>query len=69
MEKGTKLDPCSDYLLLSLVVHDVHNFRGSNIFSSFVTFLKSKDSNDGTEQALVAELNALEEHLKANVYM
>lgn len=39
---------------------------GSNIFSSFVTFLKSKDSNDGTEQALVAELNALEEHLKAN---
>jgi chloride intracellular channel protein 1 len=39
---------------------------GSNIFGSFVSFLKSKDSNDGTEQALVAELNALDEHLKAH---
>ncbi|KAI5401900.1 Glutathione S-transferase dhar2, partial [Lathyrus oleraceus] len=39
---------------------------GSKIFGTFVSFLKSKDSNDGTEQALVAELNALEEHLKAN---
>ncbi|XP_058774804.1 glutathione S-transferase DHAR1, mitochondrial-like [Vicia villosa] len=39
---------------------------GSNIFGTFVSFLKSKDSNDGTEQALLAELNALEEHLKAN---
>jgi hypothetical protein len=34
-----------------------------------VSFLKSKDSNDGTEQALVAELNALDEHLKAHVYI
>ncbi|XP_004497312.1 glutathione S-transferase DHAR2-like [Cicer arietinum] len=39
---------------------------GSKIFGSFVSFLKSKDANDGTEQALVAELNALEEHLKAH---
>lgn len=41
--------------------------RGSKIFGSFVTFLKSKDPNDGTEQALLAELSALDEHLKANV--
>ncbi|GAU12147.1 hypothetical protein TSUD_01130 [Trifolium subterraneum] len=39
---------------------------GSNIFGTFVSFLKSKDSNDGTEQALVNELNALDEHLKAH---
>ncbi|XP_045808013.1 glutathione S-transferase DHAR1, mitochondrial-like [Trifolium pratense] len=39
---------------------------GSNIFGTFVSFLKSKDSNDGTEQALVAELSALDEHLKAH---
>ncbi|CAN8312589.1 unnamed protein product [Cochlearia groenlandica] len=37
---------------------------GSNIFTKFVTFLKSKDSNDGTEQALIHELEALENHLK-----
>ncbi|KAL7588190.1 hypothetical protein Lser_V15G36296 [Lactuca serriola] len=37
---------------------------GSEIFSKFVTFLKSEDSNDGTEQALLDELEALEEHLK-----
>lgn len=47
----------------------VYTGRGSKIFGSFVTFLKSKDSNDGTEQALVAELTALDEHLKAHVYM
>ncbi|KAG8390890.1 hypothetical protein BUALT_Bualt01G0130600 [Buddleja alternifolia] len=38
---------------------------GSKIFSSFVTFLKSKDPSDGSEQALVKELKALDEHLKA----
>lgn len=43
--------------------------RGSKIFGSFVSFLKSKDPNDGTEQALLAELSALDEHLKAHVYM
>ncbi|KAJ0764305.1 putative glutathione dehydrogenase (ascorbate) [Helianthus annuus] len=37
---------------------------GSKIFPKFVGFLKSKDENDGTEQALLDELNALEEHLK-----
>lgn len=41
--------------------------RGSKIFSTFVTFLKSKDANDGSEQALLNELQALEEHLKAHV--
>ena len=32
-----------------------------------MSFLKSKDPNDGTEQALLAELSALDEHLKAHV--
>lgn len=39
---------------------------GSKIFSTFVAFLKSHDPNDGTEQALLNELRALDEHLKAN---
>lgn len=38
---------------------------GSKIFPSFVKFLKSKDSADGTEQALLDELKALDEQLKA----
>ena len=29
-------------------------------------FFKSNDTNDGTEQTLVAELSALDEHLKAH---
>ncbi|WOL15028.1 glutathione S-transferase DHAR2-like [Canna indica] len=37
---------------------------GSKLFSSFVKFLKSKDPSDGSEQALVDELQALEDHLK-----
>ncbi|KAF3433780.1 hypothetical protein FNV43_RR24883 [Rhamnella rubrinervis] len=37
---------------------------GSKIFSTFVTFLKSKDPTDGSEQALLTELKALDEHLK-----
>lgn len=32
-----------------------------------MTFLKSKDPNDGSEQALLNELKALDEHLKAHV--
>ncbi|KAH0979797.1 hypothetical protein GBA52_006974 [Prunus armeniaca] len=36
------------------------------IFGSFVTFVKSKDPSDGSEQALVNELKALDEHLKAH---
>lgn len=39
---------------------------GSKIFSTFISFLKSKDPNDGTEQALLNELRALDEHLKDN---
>ncbi|KAJ0237528.1 Glutathione S-transferase DHAR1 [Hirschfeldia incana] len=39
---------------------------GSNIFSTFVSFLKSKDSNDGTEKALLVELQALDDHLKSH---
>lgn len=39
---------------------------GSNIFGTFVSFLKSKDANDGSEQALLTELKALDEHLKAH---
>ncbi|XP_057732454.1 glutathione S-transferase DHAR2-like [Arachis stenosperma] len=37
---------------------------GSKIFGAFVKFLKSKDPNDGSEQALLAELKDLDEHLK-----
>ncbi|KAH6806320.1 dehydroascorbate reductase 2 [Perilla frutescens var. frutescens] len=37
---------------------------GSKIFSTFVKFLKSKDPSDGSEQALLDELKALDEHLK-----
>lgn len=39
---------------------------GSKIFGAFVTFLKSKDANDGSEKALVDELEALENHLKSH---
>ncbi|XP_022139339.1 glutathione S-transferase DHAR2-like [Momordica charantia] len=39
---------------------------GSNIFGAFVKFLKSKDPNDGSEQALLVELKTLDEHLKAH---
>nr|ADH82415.1 dehydroascorbate reductase [Fragaria x ananassa] len=39
---------------------------GSKIFGSFVTFLKSKDPSDGSEQALLNELKALDDHLKAH---
>lgn len=41
--------------------------RSSRIFPCFVKFLKSKDPNDGTEQALLEELKALEELLKPQV--
>lgn len=40
---------------------------GSKIFGTFITFLKSKDANNGSEQALVNELKALDEHLKEHV--
>ncbi|KAK4411762.1 putative glutathione S-transferase DHAR2, chloroplastic [Sesamum angolense] len=40
---------------------------GSKIFSTFIGFLKSKDSNDGTEQALLNELTAFNDYLQENV--
>lgn len=39
---------------------------GSKIFSTFGTFLKSKDACDGSEQALLVELKALDDHLKCH---
>ncbi|KAJ8432707.1 hypothetical protein Cgig2_014442 [Carnegiea gigantea] len=39
---------------------------GSKIFSAFINFLKSKDPNDGTEQALLDELKPLDDHLKSH---
>ncbi|KAH7548010.1 hypothetical protein ACOSP7_032681 [Xanthoceras sorbifolium] len=39
---------------------------GSKIFPSFVKFLTSKDPSDGTEQALLEELKALNEHIEKN---
>ncbi|XP_010459627.1 PREDICTED: glutathione S-transferase DHAR1, mitochondrial [Camelina sativa] len=39
---------------------------GSKIFGTFGTFLKSKDSNDQSEQALLHELEALENNLKSH---
>ncbi|KAG6491041.1 hypothetical protein ZIOFF_052373 [Zingiber officinale] len=49
-----------------LVAPQEYSSVGSKIFSSFVKFLKSKDANDGSEQALIDELQALDEHLKAH---
>ncbi|KAI5559382.1 hypothetical protein BDE02_17G106000 [Populus trichocarpa] len=39
---------------------------GSKIFSTFIGFLKSKDPGDGTEQALLDELSAFNDHIKEN---
>ncbi|XP_071706532.1 probable glutathione S-transferase DHAR2, chloroplastic [Rutidosis leptorrhynchoides] len=39
---------------------------GSKIFSTYIGFLKSKDANDGTEQALLTELSAFNDHIKEN---
>ncbi|GAA0160626.1 transferase [Lithospermum erythrorhizon] len=39
---------------------------GSKIFSTFIGFLKIKDPSDGTEEALLNELNALNDYLKDN---
>ncbi|KAI3430050.1 uncharacterized protein J3R85_008330 [Psidium guajava] len=39
---------------------------GSKIFSTFLGFLKSKDSTDGTEQALLNELSSLNDYIKEN---
>ncbi|KAG0609267.1 hypothetical protein M758_8G171500 [Ceratodon purpureus] len=39
---------------------------GANLFPAFLGFLKSHDSNDGTEAALLAEFKSLDEHFKLN---
>ncbi|XVE78658.1 hypothetical protein DITRI_Ditri13aG0164200 [Diplodiscus trichospermus] len=39
---------------------------GSKIFSTFIGFLKSKDPNDGTEQALLNELSSFNDYIKEN---
>ncbi|XP_076925927.1 putative glutathione S-transferase DHAR2, chloroplastic [Bidens hawaiensis] len=39
---------------------------GSKIFSTFIGFLKSKDPNDGTVQALLHELSAFNDYIKDN---
>ncbi|XP_020225060.1 glutathione S-transferase DHAR3, chloroplastic [Cajanus cajan] len=39
---------------------------GSKIFSTFIGFLKSKDPNDGTEQALLTELSSFNDYIKEN---
>ncbi|KAJ1696137.1 hypothetical protein LUZ63_004649 [Rhynchospora breviuscula] len=39
---------------------------GSNIFSTFIAFLKSKDPSDATEQALLSELTSFNDYLKDN---
>ncbi|KAJ0508794.1 putative glutathione transferase [Helianthus annuus] len=40
--------------------------HGSKIFSTYIGFLKSKDANDGTEQALLNELSAFNDYIKEN---
>ncbi|KAG2616001.1 probable glutathione S-transferase DHAR1, cytosolic [Panicum virgatum] len=50
----------------SLVTPPEYASVGSKIFPSFVKFLKSKDASDGSEKALLDELQALDEHLKAH---
>jgi hypothetical protein len=65
--------PCLSYHFFNhvLFVYDAFGWtydnRGSKIFSTFIAFLKSKDATDGTEKALVDELEALDAHLKAHV--
>nr|AHM26862.1 dehydroascorbate reductase [Siraitia grosvenorii] len=39
---------------------------GSKIFSTFIAFVKSKDPNDGTEQALLSELSSFNDYIKEN---
>ncbi|KMZ68269.1 Dehydroascorbate reductase [Zostera marina] len=51
------------YPVPSLVVPEENASVGSKIFSCFVKFLLSKDPTDGTEQALLDELHAFNQHL------
>ncbi|XP_065872128.1 glutathione S-transferase DHAR2-like [Euphorbia lathyris] len=50
----------------SLVTPPEFASAGSKVFPAFFKFVKSKDPNDGSEQALLEELKALDEHLKAH---
>ncbi|XP_022976471.1 glutathione S-transferase DHAR2-like isoform X1 [Cucurbita maxima] len=50
----------------SLVTPPQFSSVGSKINGAFVKFLLSKDPTDGSEQALLEELKALDEHLKAH---
>ncbi|AQK95477.1 dehydroascorbate reductase like1 [Zea mays] len=50
----------------SLVTPPEYASVGSKIFPAFVKFLKSKDASDGSEKALLDELQALDDHLKAH---
>ncbi|KAM0034004.1 putative glutathione dehydrogenase (ascorbate) [Helianthus debilis subsp. tardiflorus] len=45
----------------------IHISSGSNIFSTYIGFLRSKDANDGTEQAFLNELSAFNDYIKENV--
>lgn len=54
------------YPVPSLAIPPQFSSVGSNIFSTFFKFLKSKDASDGSEQALVDELKVFDEHLKAH---
>ncbi|CAI5485916.1 unnamed protein product [Closterium sp. Naga37s-1] len=56
----------SDFPQPSLATPDDKKAVGAGVFGAFVKFLKSKDSADGTEQALLGELSALEDALKAS---
>lgn len=40
---------------------------GSKVFPTFIGLLKSKDPNDGTEQALLNEMSSLNDYFKENV--
>ncbi|KAG0516617.1 hypothetical protein BDA96_09G018700 [Sorghum bicolor] len=50
----------------SLITPPEYASVGSKIFPSFVKFLMSKNAKDGSEKALLHELQALELHLKAH---
>ncbi|KAL2642409.1 hypothetical protein R1flu_009996 [Riccia fluitans] len=50
----------------SLISPEETKTIGSKIFGTFIKFLTSKDPTDGTEQALLDELSALDEHLKTS---
>ncbi|KAM0004680.1 putative glutathione dehydrogenase (ascorbate) [Helianthus debilis subsp. tardiflorus] len=51
----------------SLVIPPEKASVGSNIFSTYIGFLRSKDANDGTEQAFLNELSAFNDYIKENV--